>query len=866
MKFAFFAGIFLSAACAQAGFAQDIPAIHNLRTHPPRTPVPTGPVITTSAASPVSVPMWTGTDGTYTYTMVGQSPVTALANPSTTISTQILPVALVFSDGTKLDPTVVDNTCSPAGTALSLLESSPIFNNFAYTVGGTSVGATQYHDFFQRANFWSYTGPSGVNPGYHILLSPAPHAVTTITVPPAEGQTIAASCGRLGEVSLPWLDTYLQNTVFPAAGVLPTQFAVVLLYNSVTYEPSAPGSLILGYHSAFSNTATNGAFQTYAVGDFDTTGSFGTTKDTADLSHEIAEWMNDPLGSNPTPPWGNIGQVTGCQSNLEVGDPLSGTNITVTMTNGYVYHLQELAFASWFYHDSPSKGVNGWYSSNDTFTTSAAACAAPTTATTTTLSLSATTVTPGTSVTAAVAVKAATGTGVPAGMVSLVTSTGTALGTFTLLNGTSSGSIVLAAGSYTVTAEYKGDSNFTASNSPAVSVVAAAAVATTTTLTLSATAVTPATQVTYSIAVKASSGTATPSGSVSLLTNTGTTLATASLTNGTASGSLTFPAGTYTVTAKYAGTTAFTASASAPVGVTSATPAATTTTLTLGATTVAAGTSVTATIAVKPTTGKGTPTGNVALVTSTGTTLATLTLASGAASGSVVLAAGSYTVTAEYAGSTAFAASNSAPVSVVSTPIPTTTTLSFSSTALPSGGADTATITVKPTSGTGTPTGTVALVSSTGTKITTVTLSAGAFSGSVTLPSGSFTVTAEYSGAATFAASNSTAVAINPAAVLTLSPAALTFASTKTGTTAAAQTVTVKNAGNAAATALAISDSGADASDFTWTTTCTASLAVNASCTISVSFKPAATGARTANLSVAGGTSPSTVTLSGTGK
>ena len=83
--------------------------------------------------------------------------------------------------------------------------------------------------------------------------------------------------------------------------------------------------------------------------------------------------MNDPFGNNPTKPWGNIGQVSGCQDNLEVGDPLTGTAITDTL-NGKKYHLQELAFFSWFYHSSPSLGVNGWFSSNGTFRTSAAPC------------------------------------------------------------------------------------------------------------------------------------------------------------------------------------------------------------------------------------------------------------------------------------------------------------------------------------------------------------------------------------------------------------------------------------------------------------------------------------------------------------
>jgi hypothetical protein len=87
----------------------------------------------------------------------------------------------------------------------------------------------------------------------------------------------------------------------------------------------------------------------------------------------VAEWQDDPFDNNPTKPWGNIGQVVGCQSNLEVGDPLSGTNVP-TVTNGHTYHPQELAFFSWFYHSHPSLGVNGLFSNNGTFTTAAPAC------------------------------------------------------------------------------------------------------------------------------------------------------------------------------------------------------------------------------------------------------------------------------------------------------------------------------------------------------------------------------------------------------------------------------------------------------------------------------------------------------------
>jgi hypothetical protein len=94
------------------------------------------------------------------------------------------------------------------------------------------------------------------------------------------------------------------------------------------------------------------------------------------MTHEIGEWMDDPLVdgvNNNTKPWGHIGQVTGCQANLEVGDPLSGT-LQPTSLGGTTWHPQELAFFSWFYHQNPSLGVNGWFSSNGTFTRDADPC------------------------------------------------------------------------------------------------------------------------------------------------------------------------------------------------------------------------------------------------------------------------------------------------------------------------------------------------------------------------------------------------------------------------------------------------------------------------------------------------------------
>ena len=106
------------------------------------------------------------------------------------------------------------------------------------------------------------------------------------------------------------------------------------------------------------------------------------------------------------------------------------------------------------------------------------------------------------------------------------------------------------------------------------------------------------------------------------------------------------------------------------------------------------------------------------------------------------------------------------------------------------------------------------------------------------------------------------------AAVASLSPTSLTFASQAVGATSAAQTITLNNTGNAALSITSLALTGTNASDFAQTNTCgSQSLAAGANCTISVKFTPSASGSRTASVSITDNASgsPQTVSLSGTG-
>jgi hypothetical protein len=253
---------------------------------------------------------------------------------------------------------------------------SPVVASRAYSLGGTALGTGQYTDIFRRAEFFKQTSPTGINPGYHVRLSTVTLPTQTVRVPrtaAAEFSTTTPCGEKTGAMDINFWDNLVTGTLLPslrAQGVTETTLPIFELRGVVLFDGSPSACCILGYHS-FATTAAGK--QTYATADYESSGRFAGVNDISPLSHEVAEWLDDPFGSNPTKAWGNIGQVTGCQTNLEVGDPLSGT-IIPTVTNGHTFHPQELAFFSWFYHSNPSLGVNGLFSNNGTFTTSAPAC------------------------------------------------------------------------------------------------------------------------------------------------------------------------------------------------------------------------------------------------------------------------------------------------------------------------------------------------------------------------------------------------------------------------------------------------------------------------------------------------------------
>lgn len=297
------------------------------------------------------------TGGTqYNYEMVGTDPTHAPAK--TTVPTEIVPVNVT-----------VGSTTLKGSDWVNITKWSPIWGNAFYA---TAIG--QYTDAFRRAEFWNYV----YNNNYHVFLgTPSVHATINLVVPPASGQVVTNGNGKTyAEVDINWWGPQIESAL-AASGISPTVFPIFLTKNVLLYDTSVSNCCILGYHSDASSTVgTTTNIYTYAWGSYLSSGIFSSPSiaDVAALSHEVAEWLDDPFVDNQVPSWSVPSEPQyGCSDLLEVGDPLVGTGMSMQMA-GLLYHVQDETFFSWFAHQSPSIGVNHQYTLLGQFDTYSPSC------------------------------------------------------------------------------------------------------------------------------------------------------------------------------------------------------------------------------------------------------------------------------------------------------------------------------------------------------------------------------------------------------------------------------------------------------------------------------------------------------------
>ena len=311
------------------------------------------------------------------FNIVGTDP--SLGANTTTVPVVIVPIKLTFPNSVVLDGT----------NQVPAVVNSPIFQTADFTTGGVDIGVTQFGDAIQRAEFWNL---AGFSPNYHVLLdAPTVAPTVSLVVPtsgcPASSNNPGGACGstigtRIGIASSAFLDAQINSMVrLFSANVLP-----IFLTDNVfeSFDGTAgPGSgcCILGYHNSEGPPIATAHTFIYAA--YTRSGTFqgNVILDVQSLSHEVAEWLNDPFvgvfmagGINLIPPAILPGTGGACIPNFETGDPLEAPPVVFTeVTNSVTYHLQDEVFLWWYLHGT-SFGVSGFWTYLGTFAQPSTLC------------------------------------------------------------------------------------------------------------------------------------------------------------------------------------------------------------------------------------------------------------------------------------------------------------------------------------------------------------------------------------------------------------------------------------------------------------------------------------------------------------
>jgi hypothetical protein len=320
---------------------------------------------------------------TYGYNMVGSNPnACSGAACSTTIEADITPI-IVHVGGWTFDGTSVvgatlaspqfannDYGSTPAATAAGSFPNSPAFIRGP---GGLLSQADsgvqqQLQDATMRAQF----NKTGKKSAYHLLLHPNVLPAVTIDVPSNQGTVIASGRGVVAaDINISWWSSQINNLEQSAD---PTHLPLYLTNQVLLFQGSPGNCCVIGYHgtraagygAGSANSNGNAVVQTFAWASWVQPGFYarpagGTDwalQDIHALSHEIAEWADDPFVNNTVEPWVTpTAPQYGCTGVLETGDPvvgvwfpLAGNNAGATDSYNYYgqYHPEEEVFAQWF--------------------------------------------------------------------------------------------------------------------------------------------------------------------------------------------------------------------------------------------------------------------------------------------------------------------------------------------------------------------------------------------------------------------------------------------------------------------------------------------------------------------------------------
>jgi hypothetical protein len=264
-----------------------------------------------------------------------------------------------------------------------------------YNCSGTGCNVTVETDIIPLnviVGGMEFDGTDVVAPtlAYHLGLNPTVHPPITIVVPGNQGTLLQSGRGVIfASVNVHWWATRIQSLDTSLGYVDPTHLPLYLTNKILLHIGLDPTNCcIIGFHGAGpvpsgNETAYgpghgngNQPIQTFAWASWVTPGIYArpnggvnwALQDIHAISHEVAEWADDPFINNFVEPWLTpTAPQYGCTNILETGDPVvdigfaKGTNTFDQAGNpngtqsadGY-YHPEDEVFLPWFMRTAPN--------------------------------------------------------------------------------------------------------------------------------------------------------------------------------------------------------------------------------------------------------------------------------------------------------------------------------------------------------------------------------------------------------------------------------------------------------------------------------------------------------------------------------
>jgi hypothetical protein len=323
---------------------------------------------------------------TYGYNMVGSNPYTCSgASCSTTIETDITPLIVNVAGRTYDGTSVVAATLASPQFALNNYGSTPAATNTAFAKGPGGVLSQldagiplQLEDATMRAQF-NKTGSSS----YHLRLHANVLPPVTIDVPSNQGTLLQSGRGVVfADINISWWSSQIKNLETTAD---PTHLPLYLTSDVLLHiGPNIFNCCVIGYHGTKATGAGNGSansngnapVQTFAWASYISPGIYArpnggldwALQDIHAITHEIAEWADDPFVDNWVEPWLTpTAPQYGCTNILETGDPVvaigfsmgtntyaQGPNPNGTQSADGTWHPEDEALLPWFMRTAPN--------------------------------------------------------------------------------------------------------------------------------------------------------------------------------------------------------------------------------------------------------------------------------------------------------------------------------------------------------------------------------------------------------------------------------------------------------------------------------------------------------------------------------